>query len=196
LFIAHAQGFPYIILFGDSNSGKTTLMYCLAAIFGINNYTLLTSGTSTITAIREQLSKINNIPVFIDEVDKNRIENLEDLGKDCFSATPRKKCSKDGTEIITEINTSFCATSNHFFENMTFANFSRSILVDMPLGKFNLDNFKYHLPEERAKLSAILPLILSYREQILDIYYQQYKIAQKYCKYSRLCNNAAIGMAI
>jgi len=66
----------------------------------------------------------------------------------------------------------------------------------MPLGKFNLDNFKYHLPEERAKLSAILPLILSYREQILDIYYQQYKIAQKYCKYSRLCNNAAIGMAI
>ena len=84
LFIRHAQGFPYIILFGEPTSGKTTLLYCLAAIFGFTNHTELTSGTSTITIIREGLSKLNNIPLFIDELDKSLIEKLENLGKDTF----------------------------------------------------------------------------------------------------------------
>ena len=79
---------------------------------------------------------------------------------------------------------------------MTFANFSRSILVDIPIGKFDLSSFKYHSKNELEKLSAFLPLILSYREKILARYIEQYSIAQKYCSYSRLCNNAAIGMAI
>lgn len=196
LFIRHAQGFPYIILFGEPTSGKTTLLYCLAAIFGFTNHTELTSGTSTITIIREGLSKLNNIPLFIDELDKSLIEKLENLGKDTFSATPRKKCAKDGSEKVTDINTTFCITTNHFFENMTLANFSRSILVDIPKGKFDLSNLKYHRKEELEKLSAFLPLILSYRDKIIEKYREQYSIAQKYCPYARLCNNTAIGMAL
>ena len=196
LFIRHAQGFPYIVLFGEPTSGKTTLLYCLAAVYGFTNHTELTSGTSTIAIIREGLSKLNNIPLFIDEFDKDKFEKLESLGKDTFSATPRKKCAKDGSEKITEINTTFCITTNHFFENMTFANFSRSILVDIPKGKFDLSSFKYHSKNELEKLSAFLPLILSYREKILARYREQYSIAQKYCSYSRLCNNAAIGMTM
>ncbi len=196
LFIRHAQGFPYIILFGEPTSGKTTLLYCLAAIFGFINRSELTSGTSTITVIREGLSRLNNIPLFIDELDKSLIEKLENLGKDSFSSTPRKKSSKDGTEIVTEINTTFCITTNHFFENMTLANFSRSILVDIPAGKFNLERFKYHSNENLKRLSAFLPLILDYRGEILARYQEQYIIAQKYCSHSRLCNNTAIGMAV
>lgn len=196
LFIRHAQGFPYIILFGEPTSGKTTLLYCLAAIFGFTNHTELTSGTSTIAIIREGLSKLNNIPLFIDEFEKSSFEKLENLGKDTFSATPRKKCAKDGSEKVTDINTTFCITTNHFFENMTLANFSRSILVDIPKGKFDLSDFKYHSKEELEKLSAFLPLILSYRDKILEKYRKQYLIAQKYSPYSRLCNNTAIGMAL
>ena len=196
LFIRHAQGFPYIILFGEPTSGKTTLLYCLAAIFGFINRSELTSGTSTITIIREGLSRLNNIPLFIDELDKSLIEKLENLGKDSFSSTPRKKSSKDGTEIVTEINTTFCITTNHFFENMTLANFSRSILVDIPQGKFNLSDFKYHSEKELEKLSAFLPLILRYRDKILVKYKEQYLVAQKYSTHSRLCNNGAIGMAV
>lgn len=196
LFIRHAQGFPYIVLFGEPTSGKTTLLYCLAAIFGFTNHTEFMSGTSTITAIREGLSKLNNIPLFIDELDRALIEKLENLGKDTFSATPRKKSSKDGTEKVTDINTTFCITTNNFFENMTFANFSRSILVDIPAGKFNLERFKYHSNENLKRLSAFLPLILNYRGEILARYQEQYIIAQKYCSHSRLCNNTAIGMAV
>lgn len=196
LFIRHAQGFPYIILFGEPTSGKTTLLYCLAAIFGFTNHTELTSGTSTITIIREELSKLNNIPLFIDEFEKSSFEKLENLGKDTFSATPRKKCAKDGSEKVTDINTTFCITTNYFFENMTLANFSRSILVDIPKGKFDLSDFGYHSKEELEKLSAFLPLILSYRDKILEKYREQYLIAQKYSLYSRLCNNTAIGMAL
>lgn len=196
LFIRHAQGFPYIILFGEPTSGKTTLLYCLAAIFGFTNHTELTSGTSTITIIREGLAKLNNIPLFIDELDKSLIEKLENLGKDTFSATPRKKCAKDGSEKVTDINTTFCITTNHFFENMTLANFSRSILVDIPKGKFDLSNLKYHRKEELEKLSAFLPLILSYRDKVIEKYREQYSIAQKYSPYARLCNNTAIGMAL
>lgn len=196
LFIRHAQGFPYIILFGEPTSGKTTLLYCLAAIYGFTNHTELTSGTSTITIIREGLSKLNNIPLFIDEFEKSSFEKLENLGKDTFSSTPRKKCAKDGSEKVTDINTTFCITTNYFFENMTLANFSRSILVDIPKGKFDLSDFRYHSKEELEKLSAFLPLILSYRDKILEKYREQYLIAQKYSPYSRLCNNTAIGMAL
>lgn len=35
-----------------------------------------------------------------------------------------------------------------------------------------------------------------YRAKIFDIYQEQYKIAQKYCHFPRICNNIAIGMAI
>ncbi len=196
LFIRYAQGFPYIILFGEPTSGKTTLLYCLAAIYGFTNHTELTSGTSTIAIIREGLSRLNNIPLFIDELEKALFEKLADVGKDSFSATPRKKCSKDGSEKVTDVNTTFCITTNHFFENMTLANFSRSILVDIPKCKFDLSSFKYHSKNELEKLSAFLPLILSYRDKILTRYKKQYSIAQKYSSYSRLCNNAAIGMAL
>ena len=46
------------------------------------------------------------------------------------------------------------------------------------------------------KLSSMLPLILSYRSKIIEIYNQQFKIAQNFCTQSRLCNNVAIGMAM
>lgn len=196
LFIQHAQGFPYIMLYGDSQAGKTVLLHTLASIFGIVNHTELTSGTSTIRVIRRGLSKYNGFPLFIDEIEQKRIEEYEDLGKDSFSGTPRKVCSKDGGENVTEINTTFCATTNHFFENMTFANFSRCILVNLHTEQFKLKNFPYFSNESREKLSAILPLILSYRAEIIERYKLQFEIAKKYSNRSRLCNNLAIGMSI
>lgn len=196
LFIQHAQGFPYIMLYGDSQAGKTVLLHTLASIFGIVNHTELTSGTSTIRIIRRGLSRYNGFPLFIDEIEQKRIEEYEDLGKDSFSGTPRKVCSNDGGEVVTEINTTFCATTNHFFENMTFANFSRCILVNLHAEQFNLESFPYFSNESREKLSAILPLILSYRTEIIERYKMQFEIAKKYSNRSRLCNNVAIGMTI
>ena len=196
LFTQYAQGFPYIMFYGDSQAGKTVLLHCLASIFGINNNKDITSGTSTIKVIRRNLSRYNCFPLFIDEIEQKRIEEYEDLGKDSFSGIPRKVCSKDGGEIVTDINTTFCATTNYFFENMTLANFSRCILVNMPFERFNLDNFKYFSKVEREKLSAILPLILSYRTEVIERYKQHFEIARKYSNRSRLCNNLAIGMTI
>lgn len=196
LFISKAQGFPYVIFYGQSNAGKSTIIHILAAIFGITNYTKLTSGTSTMVALRVQLQKFNNFVVFFEELDNKRMLNFEDLGKDAFSANPRKKSSKDGKEIVTEINTSFCAGTNHFFENMTFANFSRCIPVNFKREQFDLSNFKYHSEENLKPLSCFLPKILYYRSKIIEIYHEQYKIAQKYCSFARICNNVAIGMSI
>lgn len=196
IFISKAQGFPYIILYGESNAGKSTILHILAAFFGITNMTSLTSGTSTGVSLRNQLEKFNNFLVFYEEIDRCKINYIEDLGKDGFSATPRKKSSKDGKEIITEINTSFCVGTNHFFEEMTFANFSRCIPVNLRRGKFDLTDFKYHSIDELKKLSCFLPEILFYRNKIFDIYQEQYKIAQKFCSFARICNNVAIGMSI
>ena len=196
LFISNTQGYPFVIFYGESNAGKSTIVHILASIFGITNMTKLTSGTSTMVSLRFQLEKVNNFPVFFEELDNRRMQNIEDLGKDSFSATPRKKSSKDGKEIVTEINTTFCAGTNHFFENMTFANFSRCIPVNLKRDKYDLSDFKYHSKEELTKLSCFLPKILFYRNKILDFYYKQYKIAQKHCSFARICNNIAIGMAI
>ncbi|MBE7713767.1 MAG: DUF927 domain-containing protein [Cyanobacteria bacterium SIG26] len=196
LFISKAQGFPYIIFYGESNAGKSTILHMLAAFYGITNMTTLTSGTSTGVSLRAQLEKYNNFLVFFEEIDRFKIHYIEDLGKDSFSANPRKKSSKDGKEIITEINSSFCVGTNHFFEEMTFANFSRCIPVNLRRGKFDLSDFKYHSADKFEKLSSFLPEILFYRDKILDIYQEQYKIAQKHCSFARVCNNIAIGMAI
>ncbi|MCM1009691.1 MAG: DUF927 domain-containing protein [Fusobacterium sp.] len=197
IFISKAQGFPYVIFYGESNAGKSTIVRFLAAIFGFGNSAKLTSGTSTMVALRAELENYNNIPVFIEELDKKRIDNIEDLGKDSFSATPRKKSSKDNKEIVTEINTTFCAATNHFFENMTFANFSRFIPVNLTTGQFDLTDFQYHHSSSKLeKLSCFLPELLSYRDKSFSIYEQEYKIAQKYCNHARICNNAAIGMAM
>ena len=196
IFISKAQGFPYIILYGESNAGKSTILHLLAAFYGITNMTTLTSGTSTGVGLRTQLEKLNNFLVFYEEIDRFKIHYIEDLGKDSFSANPRKKSSKDGKEIITEINTSFCVGTNHFFEEMTFANFSRCIPVNLRRGKFDLTDFRYHSTDELKKLSGFLPEILFYRDKIFDIYQEQYKIVQKHCDYARICNNMAIGMAI
>lgn len=196
IFISKAQGFPYIILYGESNAGKSTIIHLLASFYGLTNMTSLTSGTSTGVSLRAQLEKQNNMLVFYEEIDRLKINYIEDLGKDCFSATPRKKMSKDGKEIITEINTSFCIGTNHFFEEMSFANFSRCIPVNLKREKFDLTNFKYHSISELEKLSSFLPKILFYRDKIFNIYQEQYKIVQKHCNYARICNNVAIGMAL
>lgn len=196
IFISKTQGFPYIILYGESNAGKSTILHMLASFYGLTNMTSLTSGTSTGVGLRTQLEKQNNMLVFYEEIDRMKINYIEDLGKDCFSATPRKKLSKDGKEIISEINTSFCVGTNHFFEEMSFANFSRCIPVNLKRRKFDLTNFKYHSTNELEKLSSFLPNILFYRDKIFDIYQKQYKIVQKHCSYARICNNVAIGMTI
>lgn len=195
-FISEAQGFPYVILYGDSNAGKSSITRFLTAIYGTIKSNNLTSGTSTIVAIRSLLEKLNNIPLFIEEVEAKKMEQFEDLGKDCFNATPRKKSSSNNENLITEINTTFCATTNHFFEHPTFANFSRCIPVNLKLGQFNLNNFKYHSTDKLKELSSFLPIILCHRDIVMDIYQQQFRIAQKYCKFSRICNNLAISMSI
>ena len=196
LFIQYAQGFPYIILYGESNSGKSTLLYCLASVFGMNEPTKITSGVSTMVAIREGLSSQNNIPLFIEEIDKSKMERIEELGKQTFSATPRKKSSKDGTLIVTDVNTTFFATTNYLFENMTIANFTRSILINMPRGRFDLENFEYHSLEKREPLSSFVPKILSYRNEVMIRYNEEFKKASQYSQFSRVCNNVAIGMTM
>ena len=80
LFIRYAQGFPYIILFGEPTSGKTTLLYCLAAIYGFTNHT--------------ELSRLNNIPLFIDELEKALFEKLADVGKDSFQTLRERNVQK------------------------------------------------------------------------------------------------------
>lgn len=196
IFISNAQGFPYIILYGDSNAGKSTILHLVASFYGITNMTTLTSGTSTGVSLRAQLEKQNNMLVFFEEIDHARIHYIEDLGKDMFSATPRKKSSKDGKEITTEINSSFWIDTNESINEMTFASFSRCIPVNLKFGQYDFTGFKYHSFGELEKLSSFLPEILFYRDKILDIYQEQYKIAQKYCSFARICNNVAIGMAI
>lgn len=56
--------------------------------------TALTSGTSTGVSLRAQLEKLNNFLVFFEEIDRFKIHYIEDLGKDSFSANPRKNLQK------------------------------------------------------------------------------------------------------
>lgn len=64
----------------------------------------------------------------------------------------------------------------------------------MPRGRFNLQDFEYHSMKKRQPLSSFIPKILSYRNEVITRYKEEFDKASKFSQFSRVCNNVAIGM--
>lgn len=162
------RDFPVILFLGETQSGKSTLMYCLSSIFGLDDNSVM-SGTSTAYAITKELGGRLNIPLFIEELTLEFFKKqAETMVKSVFSAVPRERGRKTGIEKL-PIFTTFVASSNYSFIDPSEALLSRCLFVQMKKDHFNKNNFKYFDETSRKKLSVILPLFFKNRNYFIPL---------------------------
>lgn len=174
LFQEKLKGFPTIFFLGESHSGKSTLLFCLSSIFGLDDSSVM-AGTSTPFAISKELGGRICIPLFIEELSDDFFKKTAELQvKSVYSAISRERGSKTGIEKL-PIFTTFVATSNYSFKKPSEALLSRSLFVQMKKESFDRHKFGYFDEISRKELSVILPLILKYREWVIPLYMAVFK---------------------
>jgi hypothetical protein len=195
IFSKYAQGFPFVALFGASQTGKSTLTTCINRVFGNSDNHNILSGMSTPYAIRYNLLKSMNTPVIIDDVEKNNIDKIGLLCKDIFSQIPRQRGKKDGSTETLEVNSGLIFASNYFFSTPSVALLNRGIFANITEQNNKLNDFIYHDKAAQKRLSTILPLLLKYRSKVVD-FYNQNMIFLKALegKGNRYHNNIAIAL--
>lgn len=195
IFQKETQGFPSTFFVGEAQTGKSTLLGVINAIYGLDESNLM-SGNSTVYAITREMSSRFDIPVFIEEFSEEIIAKLEPLIKDSYNGIARGRGKKDSIEKM-PIFTSLVATSNHFFPNLSEQLLSRIIFANMKKGQFNLEKFSYFAPEKRRELSQILPVFLRCRGKIMPVYRFVYaELEQLLPNKGRHISNLAISCTI
>lgn len=168
-----AQGFAPVLFIGESESGKSTLLMLIAAIYGLDSSDYM-SGDSTTYAVMREMSSRLNIPVCIEELQPEVMTKYEQIVKNVFAKISRARGKNDEIERL-PIFTGFVATSNYFFSKPTQQLLNRLAFATMKKGQFNLNNFPYFDREKQKELSQILPILLRFRSRIKDIYFNVFK---------------------
>lgn len=195
VFQKETQGFPSTFFVGEAQTGKSTLLGVINAIYGLDEASLM-SGNSTLYAITREMSSRFNIPVFIEEFSEKIIAKVEPLIKDSYNGIARGRGKKDSIEKM-PIFTSLVATSNHFFPKLSEQLLSRIVFANMKKGQFNLEKFSYFAPEKRRELSQILPVFLRCRGKIMPVYRFVYaELEQLLPNKGRHISNLAISCTI
>lgn len=192
IFQKIGQGFPVLILTGESQSGKTTIAKALSAIYGLFSDSGFTSGSSTQLAIHIATSQRHNIPLFVEELNVNIFKQFDVFVKNIFSAIPRERCKSKNNNDITRVYTSVFATSNHFFTNPKLETLSRILTATMRKSDFDLRKYEYFDAQKRKRLSQILPWILAYRSHVERFYYDISKQLAPHIDDDRCLNNLTI----
>ena len=186
-----AQGFAPILFVGESESGKSTLLMLIAAIYGLDNSSYL-SGDSTIYAVMKEMSSRLNIPVCIEELQPEVMAKYEQIVKNAFARISRARGKNDEIERL-PIFTSFVATSNYFFPKPTMQLLNRLAFATLKKGQFNLDDFPYFDRERQKELSQILFILLHFSGKIPEIYAKIFEcLTQKLSNKGRHISTLAI----
>lgn len=164
---------PSIFLFGAYESGKSTIMDFISAIYGLPDNSMHTAGNSTVYAISKSIQARRNIPAFVDDLLLDILNKLEPIVKNSFHGLSRERGKKDGIDKI-EVHTNIVATANEFWKNPTPQLLSRVLFAYVKKDDFDLSGFEYFHPEARKELSLILPLIFQCKSQIPAIYKNVY----------------------
>ena len=193
IFLKVAQGFPTVILTGESQSGKTAFMRMMAALFGLFGNDAFIGGHSTTTSILRMLSTRNNIPLFLNEIEQVVFEKLDSFVKAVYDKTGRAKCNGVATETAS-VRTAFAGTSNYFFPRLTPELVSRVIWANMRKDEFNPNKFGFFSEESLQNLSLAIPLIVLQRNKVESLYTSIYlNLAKIYpTKHDRQIRNVAI----
>lgn len=170
-------GVPTLILFGETGTGKSTLVTVGLSIFGLSR-DALTSGGSTAKSNEYFSSKYNGINVCIDDVKGQTLtsSNFTALVKGAYKAIPRTRMLPYGRGVeYVHICSPMAYSTNENLPDLKEV-INRLNIIEIFGKVFKAEKFKYHEVdkgnnENLKELSLILPEFLKYSIQdVLDIY--------------------------
>lgn len=178
-------GAPTLLLYGDTGTGKSTLVVVGLSIFGLSK-DAMTSGGSTAKSSEYFCSRYNCMNVCIDDV-RGEILNSSSftvLVKNMYKGVKRTRMMNYGQGVDNVYTCSPLAYStNDPLPNLKEV-INRLNVIEIFGKKFQAEKFKYHeldnaneskLPE----LSLILPEFLKYKkESIIDMYERNFKVLE------------------
>ena len=198
---ATKSGFPTLMLFGDSGSGKSTCTALAAGILGYDRTALL-SGSSTLLSQMQLASERVNSIVIIDDLksiskDRKEYSNFVGLIKTLFNGQARMKMSKDQKIDGIEVSSPIAFSSNEAPIGLKEVE-NRCLVLNVFKGCFDSSKYEYFDDKKMKELSALLPDILKYSEdEILNLYCEiKASLKKKHlCVEDRILNNYAIAIA-
>lgn len=178
-------GVPTLILFGETGTGKSTLVTVGLSIFGLSRDAMTSSG-STAKSNEYFSSKYNGLNVCIDDVKGQTLvsSNFTALVKGAYKAIPRTRMLPygRGVEYIHICSPMAYSTNDPLPDLKEVVN--RLNIVEIFGKVFKADKFKYHEVDKGnntnlKELSLILPEFLKYStEEVLEIYETAFTILE------------------
>lgn len=194
------HGVPTLILYGETGTGKSTLVTVGLSIFGLSKDSL-TSGGSTAKSNEYFCSKYNGMNVCIDDVKGETLlsSNFTALIKGIYQGIPRTRSLPygKGVEYIHTCSPLAYSTNEalpNLREVINRLNLIKIFGSSFEADKFNYHEFNQHNKDNLAELSLILPELLKYsKDDILELYSQVFNILKANVKdtQQRIINNIA-----
>lgn len=193
-------GCPTLILYGETGTGKSTLVTVGLAIFGLTREALTASG-ATAKSLEFFSSNYNGLNVCIDDVKGETLNssNFTALIKGAYKGIPRTKMSPYGKDVkYMHICSPLACSTNEALPDLQEV-VNRLNIVEI-FGKiFKADKFKYHEVDKDGgnnikELSLILPEFLKFsKEDVLKLYEQIFEMLENNVQdtQKRIINNIA-----
>ena len=190
-------GAPTLILFGDTGTGKSTLVTVGLAIFGLSKEAM-TSGGSTAKSNEYFCAKYNCCNVAIDDVKAETLmsSNFAALIKGIYKGVPRTKMLPygRGVEYIHTCSPLTYSTNESLPDLKEVIN--RLNVIEIFGKVFKADKFNYHELNKQNldELSLILPQLLKYPvEKVMGLYEMVFNDLEKQVEdtQKRIINNLA-----
>ncbi len=193
-------GVPTLILFGETGTGKSTLVTVGLSIFGMPR-DALSSGGSTAKSNEYFSSKYNGMVIGTDDVKGQTLNstNFTALVKGAYKAIPRHRMLPYGRGVENiHICSPLAYSTNDPLPNLLEV-VNRLNIVEIFGKVFKADKFKYHEIDKDnnnnlKELSLILPEMLKFSFQdVLEIYEMTFKTLEESVKdtQKRVINNIA-----
>lgn len=193
-------GCPTLILYGETGTGKSTLVTVGLAIFGLHREALTASG-ATAKSLEFFSSNYNGLNVCIDDVKAETLNssNFTALIKGAYKGIPRTKMSSYGKDVkYMHICSPLACSTNEALPDLQEV-VNRLNIVEI-FGKiFKADKFKYHEVDKDGgnnikELSLILPEFLKFsKDDVLKLYEKNFEMLENNVQdtQKRIINNIA-----
>lgn len=176
------HGAPTLILYGDTGTGKSTLVTVGLSIFGLSK-DAMTSGGSTAKSNEYFCARYNCCNVAIDDVKAETLmsSNFTALVKGVYKGVSRTKSLPYGRGVeYIHTCSPLTYSTNEVLPNLKEV-INRLNVVEIFGKVFKADKFNYHElnKENLDELSLILPELLKYPiENVLALYEKVFKILE------------------
>ena len=181
-------GAPTLILYGETGTGKSTLVTVGLSIFGLSKEAL-TSGGSTAKSNEYFCSKYNGLNVCIDDVKGETLtsSNFTSLAKSAYNAIARTKMQGYGKEVAyTMICSPLAYSTNESLPELKEV-VNRMNIIEIFGKVFKADKFKYHETNGNTnkvkELSLILLEFLKFqKEDVIKLYEENFDFLKENVK--------------